>query len=215
MSCVILFSLSLCIIISFFYHIDRGTLLPASALPPSLLSAKKRRIYCATRSTLCQQTTSQPHLYFVLLSLRRCFRNCVVHRFIFSSISHHSIQHSSYSPSISFDTNNSVLIIYPTLPFLNQPPHISCPFLFLLHANSYLPLHFMLHNILLQSCTRKHILEVLHPIHSLVFFSSQAFLAPLTCCCRTIRPSLYVHTYYSSLLHSNTRRATRASSNFL
>jgi len=49
----------------------------------------------------------------------------------------------------------SVLINYPTP---NSHPYLS--FLFLLHANSNLPFPFTLHNIL----------QVLHSIHSLVFF---------------------------------------------
>jgi hypothetical protein len=112
---VLFYSLSLCVctIISFLYDIDRRT-----------LSAKKRR------STLCQQSinpiSSPPFFLFV-----NAFAIVLTAlRFIFSSISHHFIQHSSYSPSISFDTNRtkSVLIVYPTLSPTTSP---------IIHPHSY------------------------------------------------------------------------------
>jgi len=125
-----------CTIISLFYDIDKRTL-PA-------LSAKKRRIDPTTRSTLCQQSInsiSNPPFFLFVNAFAIVLS---VLRFIFSSISHHSIQHSSYSPSISFDTNKERTNNLTHTTPANNPAYHTCSFLSLLHANPYLPFHFAL-----------------------------------------------------------------------
>lgn len=149
------------------------------------LSAKKR---------LCQQRTIpsliSPSSSSSMLSQSYCpFFVSSFHQSAIIPFSIHHIPHRYRSTR-----TKSVLIIYPTLPPANNPAYHTSSFLSLLHANSYLPFHFALKTYIPSTPS------------SLSSFSC-------TCCCRTIHPSLYVHTYYSSLLHGNTRRAIRASSN--
>lgn len=77
-------------------------------------------------------------------------------RFIFSSISHHSIQHSSYSPSISFDTNKErTNNLSHTTP--SQQPRLSHKLILIFIACKFI--------FAISLCA-----EDLHPIHSLISF---------------------------------------------